>query len=259
MSFGGYKMFPRREDGSSSGDGFENLEENPFYNLNIKDNKGGHDETLTVEEQEKLRLERDIIQIPKSNKVEEEKGRGKESTITTRRYSPPHLRNLEQPFRVYNNPLSDVVDNNYEKKDKWKNIPYNENRNQYNYGQYNNHNDERRTNSGEIVGDWNGRDRINNASNNRGNYGNNGNYGHNGNGNDQNRNNNNGGGNNGNNGNNGGNRNYQANNYGGRPPMTIERYKHLDFSEMVGYPNQISNDLRSAITKFIGNGTDFAK
>lgn len=38
--------------------------------------------------------------------------------------------------------------------------------------------------------------------------------------------------------------------------MTIERYKRLDFSGIVGYLNQISNDLRSAIPKFTGNGTD---
>lgn len=143
------------------------MEENPFYNLNTKDNKGAHDETLTAKEHEerqldaiilrmddlngdeskmakplkrqpdwvlqKLRLERDTIQSPKSNKVEEEKGRGEGSRLTTPRYSPPHMRNLEQPFRVYNNPLSDVLDNNYEKWDKWKNIPYHENKNQYDY------------------------------------------------------------------------------------------------------------------------------
>ncbi|XP_059069928.1 uncharacterized protein LOC131859816 [Cryptomeria japonica] len=177
---------------------------------------------------QKLGLERDAIQSRKSNRVEQEKGR-------------------------------DVVDNNYEKRDKWENIPYNENRNTYNYGQYNNHNDERRTKSGEIVGNYNGRDRINNVSNNRGNYGNNGNYGHNGNGNNQNGNNNNGGGNNENNGNNGGNRNYQTKNYGGRPPMTIESYKQLDFSEIARYPNQISNDLRSNIPKFTRNGIDFVE
>ncbi|XP_059066377.1 uncharacterized protein LOC131028606 [Cryptomeria japonica] len=150
---------------------------------------------------QKLGLERNTIQSPKSNKVEEEKGRGEASRLTIPRYSPPHLKNLQQPFRVYNNPLSDVVDNNYEKRDIWKNMPYNENRNQYNYGQCNNHNDERRTNNGEINGNWNDRDMINNVSNNRGNYGNNGNYDNNGNRNNQNGNNNNGGGNNGNNGN----------------------------------------------------------
>ncbi|XP_059068485.1 uncharacterized protein LOC131075844 [Cryptomeria japonica] len=123
---------------------------------------------------QKLRLERDAIQIPKSNKVEEEKGKG----------------------------------------------------------------------------NWNNKDRTNNVRNNGGNHGNNGNYGNNGNGNNRNGNNN--------NGNNGGNGNYQINNYGCKPPMTIERYKKLDLSGIVGYPNQIANDLRSAIPKFTGNGTDSA-
>ncbi|XP_059070571.1 uncharacterized protein LOC131860207 [Cryptomeria japonica] len=114
---------------------------------------------------QKLGLERDAIQSPKSNKVEDEKGKGEANRLTT----------------------------------------------------------PRRTNSGEIAGNWNNRDRINNASNNGGNHGNNGNYGNNGNRDNRNRNNNNGRGNNGNNGNNGGNRNYQVNNYGVKPPMTIER------------------------------------
>ncbi|XP_059070910.1 uncharacterized protein LOC131861461 [Cryptomeria japonica] len=92
--------------------------------------------------------------------------------------------------------------------------------------------------------------------------GNNGNNGKNGNENNRNKNNNNengGGGNNGNNSNNRGNGNYQNKNYGCRPPMTIEMYKQLDFSGIVGYLNQISSDLRSAIPKFIGNGTDSAE
>ncbi|XP_057817046.1 uncharacterized protein LOC131030327 [Cryptomeria japonica] len=80
----------------------------------------------------------------------------------------------------------------------------------YNSRQCNNHNDERRTNSGEIASNWNSRDRTNNVSNNRGNYGNNGNHGNNGNGNNRNGNNSNGGGNNENNGNNGENGNYQT-------------------------------------------------
>ncbi|XP_059070895.1 uncharacterized protein LOC131861063 [Cryptomeria japonica] len=102
--------------------------------------------------------------------------------------------------------------------------------------------------------------RGNNGNN--GNYGNNGNCGNNGNGNNGNGNNNNqngGGGKNGNNCNNGGNGKYQNNNYGCRPPMTIEWYKQLDFSGIVGYLNQISSDLRSAIPKFTGNGMDSAK
>ncbi|XP_059068953.1 uncharacterized protein LOC131050793 [Cryptomeria japonica] len=126
----------------------------------------------------KLGLERDAIQIPKSNRAEEEKGKGEASRLTTPRYSPPHMRNLE-PFKVYNNPLSDVLDNNYEKGDRWKNTPYHENKNQYNYRQCNNHNGERRTNNGEITGNWNNRDKTNNVSNNGGNHGNNGNYGNN--------------------------------------------------------------------------------
>ncbi|XP_059076674.1 uncharacterized protein LOC131875951 [Cryptomeria japonica] len=147
---------------------------------------------------QKLGLERDVIQSPKSNRVDEEKGKGEVTRLTTPRYSPPHMRNLEQPFKVYDNPLSDALDNNYEKKDKWKNTPYHENKKQYNYRQYNNHNGERRTNSGEITGNWNNRDRINNVSNNGANHGNNGNYGNNGNGDNKNGNNSNGGGNNGN-------------------------------------------------------------
>ncbi|XP_059070565.1 uncharacterized protein LOC131860203 [Cryptomeria japonica] len=205
---------------------------------------------------QKLGLERGSIQSPKSNRVEEEKKKGEVTRLTTPRYSPPHMRNLEQPFKVYDNPLSDVLDNNYEKRDKWKNTPYHENKNQYNYRQYNNYNGERRTNSGEITSNWNNRDRSNNVGNNGGNHGNNGNYGNNGNWDNRNGNNNNGGGNNRNNGNNGGNRNYQINNYGCRPPMTIERYKQLDFSGIVGYPNQIANDLRTSIPKFTGNGID---
>ncbi|XP_059068488.1 uncharacterized protein LOC131858995 [Cryptomeria japonica] len=109
---------------------------------------------------------------------------------------------MEQPFRIFNNPLSDVLDNNYEKRDKWKNIPYNENKGQYNNRQCNHHNGERRTSNGGIIGNWNNRDKTNNVSNNRGKNGNNGNYGNNGNGNNGNGNNNNqngGGGNNGNN------------------------------------------------------------
>ncbi|XP_059076713.1 uncharacterized protein LOC131875980 [Cryptomeria japonica] len=131
-------------------------------------------------------------------------------------------------------------------------------------------NSERRTSNGEITSNWNNSNRSNNVSNNRGNNGNNENNGNNGSGNGNNRanngnvnnengNNNNqngGGGKNGNNGNNRGNGNFQNNNYGCRPPMTIERYKHLDFKGMVGYPNQISSDLRSAIPKFKSNGTD---
>ncbi|XP_059064738.1 uncharacterized protein LOC131856819 [Cryptomeria japonica] len=138
---------------------------------------------------------------------------------------------MEEPFRIFNNPLSDVLDNNYEKRDKWKNIPYNENKIKYNNRQCNNDNGERRTSGGGITGNWNNRDRTNNVSNNRGNNGNNGNYGNNGNGNNRNGNNNkqNGGeGNNGNYGNNGGNGNYQNNNYGCRPPMTIESKNHYD-------------------------------
>ncbi|XP_057829734.1 uncharacterized protein LOC131040795 [Cryptomeria japonica] len=199
MAFGGYNKFPRRDDGSPSGDKFENLEENPSYNLNTKDNKHGHDESLTTEEQEDRQLD--------ENRVEEERGKGEVTRLTTPR-------------------------------------------------QYNNRNGERRNNSGEITSNWNNRYSINNVSNTGGNHGNNENYGNNDNGNNRNGNNNNGGGNNGNNGNNGINRNYQITNYGCRPPMTIERYKQLDFSGIVGYPNQIANDLRSVVPKFTGNGTD---
>ncbi|XP_059070602.1 uncharacterized protein LOC131860239 [Cryptomeria japonica] len=166
---------------------------------------------------------------------------------------------MEQPFRIFNNPLFDVLDSDYEKINKWKNIPYNENKNQYNNRQCNNHNSERRISSGGIIGNSNNSNRTNNVSNNRVNNGNSGNYGNNGNRNNGNGNNNNqngGGGNKGNNDNNRGNGNYQNNNYGCRPPMTIERYKQLDFSGIVVYLNQISNDLRSAIPKFTGNGTD---
>lgn len=52
MACRGYKNFPSREDGSSSGDKSENLEENPFYALNAKDNNGVHDEILTEEDKE---------------------------------------------------------------------------------------------------------------------------------------------------------------------------------------------------------------
>ncbi|XP_059063903.1 uncharacterized protein LOC131856306 [Cryptomeria japonica] len=119
-----------------------------------------------------LGLEIDTVQIPKSNRVEEEKGRGEGSRLKTPR-------------------------------------------------QCNHHNGERRTRSGGITGSWN----------NRGNNGNNGNYGNNGNENNGNGNANNqngGGGNDGNNGNNGGNGNYQNNNYGCKPPMTIERKTHYE-------------------------------
>ncbi|XP_059067653.1 uncharacterized protein LOC131858431 [Cryptomeria japonica] len=53
MAFGGYKKLPSREDGSSSSDKFEILEENPFYTLNGKDNNGSRDETLIAEEHDK--------------------------------------------------------------------------------------------------------------------------------------------------------------------------------------------------------------
>ena len=44
-----------------------------------------------------------------------------------------------------------------------------------------------------------------------------------------------------------------------RQPMAIERYRQLDFNRIQGYPNSISNDLRNAIPKFLGNGTESAE
>ena len=44
-----------------------------------------------------------------------------------------------------------------------------------------------------------------------------------------------------------------------RQPMAIERYRQLDFIGIQGYPNPISNDLRNAIPKFSGNGTESAE
>ncbi|XP_059071745.1 uncharacterized protein LOC131869783 [Cryptomeria japonica] len=101
--------------------------------------------------------------------------------------------------------------------------------------------------------------------NNEQNRGKNGNYGS-GNGggrnNGNNNGNNNGGGNNGNNGNYGNNNgimNNQSNHHVGRQPLIIERYRQLDFTGIVGYPNQIINDLRLSIPKFSGNGVDSAE
>ncbi|XP_059068535.1 trihydrophobin-like [Cryptomeria japonica] len=107
--------------------------------------------------------------------------------------------------------------------------------------------------------------------NNGHNKGNNGNYGS-GNGGGRNSNNgnnngnNNGGGKNGNNGNYGNNGgfnrgilNNQSNHHVGRQPLIIERYRQLDFTGIVGYPNQITNDLRLEIPKFSGNGVDSAE
>jgi hypothetical protein len=44
-----------------------------------------------------------------------------------------------------------------------------------------------------------------------------------------------------------------------RQPMAIERYRQIDFNGIQGYPNPISNDLRNAIPKFLGNGTESAE
>ncbi|XP_059076712.1 uncharacterized protein LOC131875979 [Cryptomeria japonica] len=133
------------------------------------------------------------------------------------------------------------TDNNYEKGDKWKNTPYRENKNQYNYRQCNNHNGERRTNKGEIASNWNNRDWTNKVSNDGGNHGNNGNYGDDDNGNNQNGNNN-----NGNNGNNGGNGNYQTNNYGCKPPITIESKTHYEI--LSHKPNTLQKDFKTNTT-----------
>ncbi|XP_059067637.1 uncharacterized protein LOC131858420 [Cryptomeria japonica] len=176
MTFGGYKKFPHREDGSPYRDKFENLKENPFYNLNTKDDKGGHNETLTTKKHEDIQLDEIIHRMADLN--------GNESKMAKalKRQSDWVLQKFGLERDAIQSPNS--------------------------IRQYNNHDDDRRTNSGEITGNWNNRDRINNVSNNGGNQGNNGNYGKNGNGDNQNGNNNNGGGNNVHNGNNGGYRNY---------------------------------------------------
>ncbi|XP_057851725.1 uncharacterized protein LOC131061889 [Cryptomeria japonica] len=97
------------------------------------------------------------------------------------------------------------------------------------------------------------------------NRGNNGNYGS-GNGGGRNNGNNNGningGGSNGNNGNyskNNGIMKNQRKHHVGRQALIIERYRQLDFTGIVGYPNQITNDLRLSIPKFSRNGVDSAE
>ncbi|XP_059068504.1 uncharacterized protein LOC131859009 [Cryptomeria japonica] len=137
--------------------------------------------------------------------------------------------------------------------------------------------DGRRNEDGENYGNWINTNRGNHIGNNRcgnnlnngQNRANNGNHGSGnagGTNNGNNNGNNSGGGNNGDNGNygiNGGfNRgimNNQSNHHGGWQPLFIERYKQLDFTSIVGYPNQITNDLRLAIPKFSENGVDSAK
>ncbi|XP_059066166.1 uncharacterized protein LOC131857519 [Cryptomeria japonica] len=271
MASRGYKNFPSREDGSSSSDKFENLEENPFYGLNAKDNNDGHDEILTEEDKQlgeiilklvylngdeaktvrafsrqpdwvlqRLEIQRDEIKTPRSGVIEN-KSKDEGSRATTK-YSPPHMRKMEQPFRTFDNPLLNG-------SRRWGDVhkDQNEERNR------NNQDNGGRNGNEENDGGWNNTNKgRNNNNSNGGNHGNNNNI--------------NGGGNNWNNGNYGrnggfsrGNINNQSNNQGGRRPMSIERYRQLDFTSIVGYPNQITKDLRSTIPKFSGNGIDSAK
>ncbi|XP_059066310.1 uncharacterized protein LOC131857634 [Cryptomeria japonica] len=172
MAFGGYNKSPSREDGSSSGDKFETMEENPFYTLNAKDNNGSHDETLTVEEQEERQWDAIILKMDDLT--------GDESKMAKALRRQPNCR-------------------------RWRDV----NRDQSEKRQRNSQNNERGNVNGGNDGNWNNNNRGNNINNNRGGngYGSNQNNGNNRgsngnhrNGNGGNRNNNNGnGGNNGNN------------------------------------------------------------
>lgn len=190
MAFGGYKNFPSREDGSSSSDKFENMEENPFYTLNAKDNNGGHDETLAIEEQEerqwdeiilkmaelngdeskmekalrrqpdwvlqKLGLKRDTIQSPRSEGIKD-KSKGEGSRPVIPKYSPPHMRKIEQPFVTFDNPLLNG-------SRRWRDV----HRDQSEERKINNQNNRRRNGNGGNDGNWNNNNRGNNINNYRG-------------------------------------------------------------------------------------------
>ncbi|XP_059073179.1 uncharacterized protein LOC131874000 [Cryptomeria japonica] len=275
----------KEEDSSSAGKS-ENREENPFHKINSKDNRCSHDEIMNAQEHEekhwddlilkiadmsvddakmaralkrqldwvlqKLGIERSSISSPKTNKSGEE--RGETSRQVVPKYSP-HMRRNDQPFLTYDNLL--VSENR-----RWRDVHRDQNEERLEDGRRNgdgeNYGNRINTNRANHVGN-NG---CGNNQNNGQNRGNNGNYGS-GNGgcrnNGNNNGNNNGGGNNGNNGNYGNNNgimNNQSNHHVGRQPLIIERYKQLDFTGIVGYPNQITNDLRLSIPKFSRNGVE---
>ncbi|XP_057826498.2 uncharacterized protein LOC131038169 [Cryptomeria japonica] len=195
------------------------------------------------------------------------------SRTSTPKYSPPHMRNFEKNTTNEEGP--------WRNNGRWRNVHSEYYQNDVSNNENNrNHHDNNNTNIRDVNNrsdnngyNWGGNNRGYNANyggnynNGNGNGNNNWNNGNNNNSNNSNgdgyngNNNYNGGGNNGNHGNNGGNHNgrninNQNNNSHHRPPMTIERYRQLDFTGIVGHPNHISNDLRNVIPKFTGNGTD---
>ncbi|XP_059076677.1 uncharacterized protein LOC131875953 [Cryptomeria japonica] len=228
MAHGTYKQFPGREECSTSTYmPYNDVHENPFCNENRKDKNPQYEEHLTEKEKKNKQWDAIILQMADLGGDEAEMARA------MKRQPDEILKRLGvKREHLYCTDTSSseptVVGGN--------NRGYNANYG----GNYNN-------------GNGNGNNNWNNGNNNNSN---------NSNGNGYNGNNNyNGGGNNGNHGNNGGNHNgrninNQNNNSRHRPPMTIERYRQLDFTGIVGHPNHISNDLRNAIPKFIGNGTD---
>ncbi|XP_059070900.1 uncharacterized protein LOC131064430 [Cryptomeria japonica] len=138
---------------------------------------------------QKLGIDKYNISSSKKNKAGEE--RGETSRHVVPKYSPPHMRRMDQPFVTYDNPL--VNENR-----KWRDVHRDPNEERPE--------DERRNGDRGDDGTWNNTSRGNHVGNNgfgsgqnnRHNRGNNDNYG---NGNSGSMNNNNGGINNGNNGN----------------------------------------------------------
>ncbi|XP_057843396.2 uncharacterized protein LOC131052785 [Cryptomeria japonica] len=246
MAFEGYKKSPSGE------------EENPFYKINTKDNGHGHGEIMNADEQEekqwddlilkmvdmsvddakmgralkrqldwalqKLGIERNNISSPKTNKVGEEKCEPNRQVLP--KYSPPHMRRMDQPFVTYDNSLMN-------ENRRWRDVHRDQSEERSE--------DERRNGDRGDDGTWNNTSRGNHVGNNgfgsnqnnRHNRGNNDSYG---NANGGSRNNNNG--NNSGGRNNGNNRNYdnnggfnrgvmnnQNNHHVGRQPLIIERYK----------------------------------
>ncbi|XP_059073520.1 uncharacterized protein LOC131874253 [Cryptomeria japonica] len=141
---------------------------------------------------------------------------------TIPRYSPPHRKGKEQPFIMsHYNPLFET-----KVEEKTRNSDNGNERNR-----------QRETNRGENR-DQNNTRHWNNENLNQNNTRNN-----------DRRNQNNG----------GRNDNNQNHNARYKAPMTIERYRQLDFSGIVRYPNPIQNELRTSIPKFTGNGTESAE
>ncbi|XP_059067505.1 uncharacterized protein LOC131858321 [Cryptomeria japonica] len=184
---------------------------------------------------QKLGIQRDIIQTPKSGGIEDSEG----GRPVIPKCSPPHMRRIEKPFITFDNPLlngirrwRDVHKDQSEENNTNRGNIINNNRGSNRYGSnQNNGNNGNNGNNDDNCGNSNGGGRNNNNRN-GGNHGNNDN--------------NNGGGNNGNNGNYGrnggfsrGNVNNQNNNQGSRWPMIIEKYRQLDFTGIVDLSSRI--------------------